>query len=56
MLNADAQFEIDFQKMGIAPVSVKSDSMVHIMVKVQMSGPMRFNYGYDGCNATKVEG
>ena len=26
------------------------------MAKVQVSGPMRFNYGYDGFIAEKIEG
>jgi len=56
MLGPDNAFEIDFQKLGITPVPVKADSPIHIMAKVQVSGPMRFNYGYDGYNTDKIEG
>lgn len=53
-LGEDGQFEIDYQKLGIAPVSVKADTPIHVMARVQLSAPMRFNYGYDGYNPERI--
>ena len=33
-LQAENMFEIDFQKLGISPVSVKADIPIHILAKV----------------------
>lgn len=56
MLGENNMFEIDFQKIGVTPVAVKGGGALHILARVQMSGPMRFNYGYDGYNTDQIEG
>jgi hypothetical protein len=56
LLKPEEWFEVDFQKIGISPVSVKADSGIEIMAKVKMDGYMRFHYGYNGYNPEEIEG
>ena len=47
---------VDFQKLDIPIMSVNEGAMLHIMAKVQMSGPFRFNYGTNGSQPENIEG
>jgi len=55
-LGADKFFEIDFQKLNFPTPQVKAEEKLHIMAKIKMDGPMRFNYGYSGSNYQTIEG
>eukprot|EP00347_Sterkiella_histriomuscorum_P020840 403336264 len=56
MLQEDKLFKIDLQELGIGGVSVKADTLLHLMAKVQMPQSMRFNYGYDGYSPDTIPG
>lgn len=45
-------YRLDFQKLGISPVSVSADSLIHIMATSHVSGePNRYIYGYHSSNS-----